>query len=677
MFRALVWKEWRQLGLVRWGGIALGAVLPLAFVAGAQLASHGLLPTGTVKEYSSRDLMYELLPAGFALGLWPLIGLLVASQAFGGDRAAGTENFLLERPVPRAAVWRARLTASLASLLLVLVATIAVGVIFALLSGPPPQIGWTRWLILSGLGLGLAVLAWIGAMLAATLLPSPMGAVLLGGVAGGLPVLLAGEITTGFPHARIGDLALGLVLPWILVPAYLAASFLAAARGEPAGQGRVKRGAGIAIGAVSAVVVIFVAAAPIAVRANARPGAHSVLASVNGGSVFIGRAGPFQNSGWIADLKSGDQRRYLPPWVGAATWKRDGSMLAIVTTAGLLGSERGGERVEFYGRDGSETRPAISLGESEILYHLAWSGDDLVGIASWFGGHDDRVGVVVLRSGASDWTRTGFERPGGLLEMMGRLDDGRIALLDVDFETRSASGQGAYRGARIFVVDAPSAKVVGPIATLASNEVAHQGALSPSGRYLLMFNRAPQGAGSSEFEPDRRFVRDLRTGVDAPALSPTARAQWLSGDRLAWIEVGSDATSLVVAAMDGSRKAVRTWSRADVGIVVSPDRRSIFVSVLPQRPKTKTASSAEATSSVRDTPPASREGAFEEFVYLADEDRIVSLGPPFSDRLSDQKYTLWAGPRTLARIAQGVVALEDLDAPGKRRFVLGSESDLR
>src|SRR5215831_2958091 len=287
MFKALVWKEWRQLAHVRWGGLGLGAVLPLAFVAGAQLASHGWLPTGTIKDYSSRDLMYELLPAAFALGLWPLIGLLLASQAFGGDRAAGTESFLLERPVPRGTVWRARLVATLASLLVVLAGSAVVGLVFALLSGPPPEIGWTRWLILGCVGLGLALLASIGAMLAATLLPSPLGAVLLGGIFGGLPVLLAGEMTAGFPYARYGDLALGAVLPPLLVPGYVAASFLASARGEPAGRGRVRRGGSVAAGVLAAVVLTFIVGAPIAVRATAASGTHGVLAAPGGGAALV------------------------------------------------------------------------------------------------------------------------------------------------------------------------------------------------------------------------------------------------------------------------------------------------------------------------------------------------------------------------------------------------------
>src|SRR5689334_17593797 len=104
MFKALLWKEWRQLVLIRWGGIAIGILLPLAFLAGAEMAQRGVLPTGSIDKYSSSDIMFEILPATLALGLWPLIAIMTAVQCFSGDRANGTETFLLERPIPRGRV---------------------------------------------------------------------------------------------------------------------------------------------------------------------------------------------------------------------------------------------------------------------------------------------------------------------------------------------------------------------------------------------------------------------------------------------------------------------------------------------------------------------------------------------------------------------------------------------
>jgi len=119
MLRALLRKEWLQLRSLRWVGFCLGALMPLLLVALAEAASRGLTPYGQLSDYSSLDLFMDALPL-MLVALWGLLALLICSQAFAGDRANGTEQFLLERPVPRSAIWRARLLASLASILVLL-----------------------------------------------------------------------------------------------------------------------------------------------------------------------------------------------------------------------------------------------------------------------------------------------------------------------------------------------------------------------------------------------------------------------------------------------------------------------------------------------------------------------------------------------------------------------------
>ena len=106
MFRALLWKEWRQLRSIRWTVVLLGVVLPVAFWIGAEL-------TPRLTSYTGRELYGDLLPWAVCAGLWPLAALLLGVQAFGGDRASGTEVFLLERPVPRGRTWLARALAAL------------------------------------------------------------------------------------------------------------------------------------------------------------------------------------------------------------------------------------------------------------------------------------------------------------------------------------------------------------------------------------------------------------------------------------------------------------------------------------------------------------------------------------------------------------------------------------
>ena len=123
-------------------------------------------------------------------------------------------------------------------------------------------------------------------------------------------------------------------------------------------------------------------------------------------------------------------------------------------------------------------------------------------------------------------------------------------------------------------------------------------------------------------------------------------------------------------------KVLREWRDAQVGIQSSADGRAAFVSVIP--------AGGPPPSDVRRRPPEAAlfEGsapagtAPEELVYLPDEDRFLRLGSPFSDRTNDLRSTQWAGPKTLARIAPGVVFFEEIDAPGKRRFVIGGPGDL-
>ena len=106
MFRALVVKEWKQLRMMRWVSVGLALLVPFFLVAGAEGAQQGWLPFDNLSTYSMHTLMMEALPA-FLIGLWGLLALLFTAQAYTGDRADGTEEFLLARPVPRRRIWQA------------------------------------------------------------------------------------------------------------------------------------------------------------------------------------------------------------------------------------------------------------------------------------------------------------------------------------------------------------------------------------------------------------------------------------------------------------------------------------------------------------------------------------------------------------------------------------------
>ena len=672
MFRALLSKEWRQLALVRWGGIALGALLPIAFIAGAELAQRGWLPTGTVKTYAPRDLMYEALPLALALALWPLIGLMSAAQAFAGDRAAGTEMFLLERPVPRAVVWRARLLASFGTLVAVIVATSALAAAAAALTGVPPGIGWSRSLILASLGLGTGLLALLGGLVAASLLSSPLGAVLLGALLAAVPAMLAAQLATVFSMARIGDVPLGFVVPVLLLPAYLASSWLVFCRGEPSGRGRVRRAVTILGAALAGVLVLFAISAPIAVRMNARIRLQSVITSPKGGKAFVSADSYYWGGGgWLVDVATARKLAFVPPPVRDGAFSPHGSELAVLTWSGPLGSVRGRERIDIRSAGDGRVLRSIPVDGDLMVFDLAWADGGLVAVGAREASqkkHEFEVAIIDPISGT--WRPTGFRSGGWSTSLVRPLKDGRVYLRKVVDENVSV-GSPAPRGYHLHPIDVTAARVGPPMADASGVPLmfaGRGGSLSPSGRFARF-------VGDEGDFGETRIV-DLSAVPRQPFAAGPPRMRWISGDRLIWHDDFENRTRLFVGMPGTTPKVLREWRDAQVGIHPSPDDQAVFVSVIP-------AEGAPAADAKRRPPdPALFEASApagtvpEELVYLPDEDRFLPLGPPFSNRANDQRYTQWAGPKTLARIAPGVVYFEDLDAPGKRRFVIGGTRDL-
>ena len=671
MFRALLWKEWRQLALIRWGGIVLGALIPVAFMIGAELAKRGLLPTVKLNGYVPRDLMFELLPATLALGVWPLIALMSAAQAFTGDRAAGSEPFLLERPVPRTTVWCARLAASLGSLVVTIVATIAVGAAASAPIGAPPSIGWSRWAILGALGCGVALLAYLGGLVAASLLPSPMGAVLLGALLGGLPAALAAGLTF-FQYARLGEDLLGVGIPVLLLPAYLVASWLAFCRGEPAGNGRVRRAVVTLGSALAGVVLLFLILAPILLRLNAARGMHFAFSAPQGGHAFVGSSGNWGVGGWIVDTVSGRKRAFLSPPLGSVAWSPDGSQLAVQTSSGPLGSISFSGRIEVRSATDGKIRRTIALADDVVVTSMEWAKAGLV-TSVWQG--------TTKKTGQSEIQIfdpiTGAVRPTGFvthivpaMHLVQPTADGQVFVSVMDDEKDVQPG-GARPGHRLHPIDVAAARVGPPMADASGRPLQFVGwgpVLSPAGRFALV--------GDDGDDLDARRLVDLREGSGGRSVPAPRGASWLDGDRMVWYEILEHKTRMFVGTPGEAPKAVREWHDAEVGIRSSPDRRTVFISVIP-------AFGAPSVAAGRPLPdPARFEGSVpqgsapEELVYVPDEDRVVSLGHPFSDRPNDQRYSVWAGAKTLARIAPGVVYFEDIDRPGVLRFVIGGSSDL-
>ncbi len=670
MFRALLWKEWRQLALVRWGGIALGALLPISFLAGAELAQRGLLPTGTVKTYAPRDLMYEALPLALALALWPLIGLMSAAQSFAGDRASGTESFLLERPVSRASVWRSRLLASICTLVAVIVVTASFAAAAAALTGAPPGIGWSRFVLAASLGLGTGLLALLGGLVAASLLSTPLGAVLLVAMLAAVPAILAAQLASVFLMARIGEVPLGVVVPVLLIPAYIASSWLASCRGEPSGRGRVRRTITLLGAALAGVFVLFAISAPIVVRVNAGIRQHSVIRSPAGGKAFVATQRDFAwGSGWLVDLATARKLAFVPPPVRVSAFSPDGSEVAFLTSSGPLGSERARERIDIRSAVDGRVLRSIPIDGYAIVVDLVWGDRGIVTIGTR-GASETKVEyeVAIVDPQSGTWRPTGFRSLGWSMTLARPLKNGLVYVSQVVDENGSV-GSPAPRGYHLRPIDIPAASVGPPMADASGAPLllaGWGGSLSPSGRFARVVG---------EIAGERRIV-DLSAGPDRPSADGPSRLWWISGDRFVWLEDLEHKTRMFVGTPGGSPKVLREWRDSQVGLGASPDGRAVFVSVIPAGgpPATDPKRRMPDLALFESTVPTGTSP--EELVYDLDEDRFLPLGPPFSNRPNDHRHTQWAGPKTLARIGPGVVCFEDLDAPGKRRFVIGGARDL-
>jgi len=672
MFRALLWKEWRQLALVRWGGIALGAVLPIAFLTGAELAQRGWLPTGTIKSYAPRDLMYEGLPLALALALWPLIGLMSAAQSFAGDRASGTESFLLERPVSRASVWSARLLASIGTLVAVIVVTAALAAAAAALTGAPPETGWSRWVSVSALGLGTALLALLGGIVSASLLSSPLGAVLLGAVLAAVPVILSAQLTNVFLMARIGDVPLGVVLPALLIPAYIASSWLAVCRGEPSGRGKVWRAVTFLCSALLGTLVLFAVSAPIVMRVNAGIREHSVIQSPSAATVFVAANSRWEGGGgWLVDVATAEKLAFVPPPVRFGAFRPDGSEFAAVTWSGPLGSVRELGRIDIRSAREGRVLRSIPIAVELLVVDLAWGDAGLVIVGIRIPVQEKleyEVAIVDPLSGT--WRPTGFRSDSSSLSLVRALTDHRVFLSQAGRASVSAGGP-AQRGHQLRPIDIAGASVGPPMATASGVPLMFAGwggSLSPSGRFARIVG------GDGELDEARIVeLNSLDGALDATA---PLRMRWISGDRLVWLDDLEHRSRLFVGAPGEPPKVLREWRDAQVGIEPSSDGRAVFVSVIPAGGPPTTDPKRRPSDPALFEGEAPMGASPEELVYLPDEDRFLPPETPFSDRPNDHRYTQWAGPKTLARIGAGVVYFEDLDAPGKRRFVIGGEGDL-
>jgi ABC-type transport system involved in multi-copper enzyme maturation permease subunit len=662
MLEALFLKEWRQLRVLRWAGIVLGAVLPALVVAGAEAGRRGWLPFGRGGEWSNQEVLGSLSPAMVCLFVWPLMALLLAAQAFTADASTGTESFLLERPVSRGRVWLARLLATVASALTLALVTGGTALVTAVLAAGQASLNPITLGGFAAAGIVAMILAALAALPSASLIRSPVGTVLAGLLFAAAPALAAAFLGAAFPFATLGGsvLPIGLFVPWLVVIGYALASHAAETRGEPAGRGRRFRAARVLAAAAAAVSILFFAGAALAVR-SAPQGFEVVASPRDDVAIALGNWG----SGRLLDTRTGEAVRRLPPPAYAAAWNEDGSVLAVATAGSPFGAMDAQWRVEFLGADGKSVAPAARGPGDTYPVEMRWSGGRLVILASGF----EKRGAAVLL-----WGRPG---DAAFLPLSYRTDGQDLRLVSGDargvlLKRMDPSGSGDGTITKIVRLDWNGSAV----STSWERDLPHRSflspwssPLSPSGRYLTLHvfepldNPTPGEGGPDRVNRVRPVVLDLDTGASREIEGRSGLAAWIEGDGIVWVARDADVSAVFTAAPGNEPRFERAWAGARVAISSSPGFHRVLVTVLPRTEEDPIPPFAADSFGPSLLPEGGAEAVTGPQLWLFEpaESRWT--------RLQDQPWSPgeffvagWAGPRTIYRHAKGRLVFESIAA---------------
>jgi hypothetical protein len=617
-------------------------------VASAEAAQRGWLPFGRVSSYSPETLYLLVLPA-FIVGLWVLLALLITGQVFAGDRATGTEQFLLERPVRRSSIWTARLVAAASTLIALMVCHAIVWWLLARVSTDPGSPSWSTALkiLAAGATIGTFV-AFFAGLVAASLLNSPMQAALLGLVLGAIPFGISGFLTGLFPFALYRWVPVGAVVPLLLLVGYVLGSYLALCRGEPAGRRRWLRGI-VPLGiALMAVPLAFAVAAPLVMRLDAGRFADGVdLAAPSQGRMTA--AIGWRGAGWLIDLESGRRTRFLPPPTADMSWSADGSLLAVVNAAAGLGGYSKQAKVDFYDKDGRLVRTATAEGKLMYFGGISWGGRYIVSRTALT---REISGLLVVSADTGEIRTLNLEQSINTWALLGPTSAGELYVLRL---RENPSGAQTVALQRLNVESAQLEPEIlleeeGFAWLNDQNQMTYfyRHKISPRGRFLVR---------------SQLSALDLRTGQDI-ALPGMSRSAWLADDRLAWLETRPEGTGLFIGVPGSDGERLKIWNRGTVFLERSPDRARLLVRVYRD------------TVPAPVSPPGPMEAEFHElvesWVYEIASGTWIEVHDWFDAGTPDQDFRIhWAGPRTLAQVGEGRLVLADLQSPGERLEVIG------
>ena len=631
--RGLLWKEWRSLRMLRRVGIGLGVLACAGLLLLRQGGPAAASPWGHL---TAEEVVLDALPATITCLVWPFLALLMAVQAFGGDRAAGVEGFLLERPVSRRRVWASRCAAILGSTGALMIVTAACGLLAIVATLGAEHGRWYRPVRLAAAGSLISVLSALGGMVAGSVLTSQLAAVLGGLLLSSAPLGLAWWLAAVFPQVTLDRTTpLGLVAVLLYV-AYPLVSYVASATGEPAGQRRVLRATmvlGLALGCLAG---SFAIAAPLILRST-----RGTIDVVGGPGVstlvHVGN-----RSTWIVDTVAGRRVHFIAPPTYGGAWNADGSRVAVTTQAGRFGSQSADPHVQVYARDGRAVGDPFRLDAVTDPTPL-WAGHLLLVTNARPDGDD-----VLLLDPAKGTRRTIFSR-----ERLGSL----VVFAPVPGTAYVALSDRTTWSYTIRPVHVSRAILGEPLVAAEGSPWRAPSLLSPSGRYWRVASD-----GETRGRPGRHPVEvlDLRGDGRRALGSFDGDIAWVSGDRLVW----ADGTSLRTwSPGEQLARALRELPAGNALLRRSPDGSRLLVSISRM---TRVDGGRALESSVLARLLVDASGTVTELrAWPSKPWRGLSLA----------YGTSWATPTVLARTGLGALALEPLGRGAAVRPVFGDLPD--
>lgn len=554
MFRALLRKSLSQARLVVLTGIGVTLAFPLLLGFGLQVMGA---TTTTLQDALTTGWGFFLV-----LGFWPLWMWLITLQVFTGDRAAGAEAFLLERPVRSSQVWLARATASwIAFAPFCLASLVGLGIVARLLGG----LSWPALTAGSGdLLAGAAAvmpLAFAAGAFSAACGPSGFSALYLAVLMAGLPLFpayFAANLIT-----RISFTIHPLIAPLVMIEGvaavYLVTAFLMQAKGEPLGRGRLRRGF-VTLAAGLTALSVFLAAGGAAIWMTRTPEAIRVVASPAGKSALI----LAHRGAWLVDVPTGKKVKFFMGYPQDAQWNSRGDQFALVEGDPLFAGRGDFGQVRVFDEGGMEIGKPATPDPGLFVTWLAWSGDQVV-----FGAAEPGGGSFLYRMfpGNSPRPRLVASFPGCILRPRRDLLDGSLV---VEKYTR-AEGRSLVRGGQRWLNEREFFEYDRKAEKLAPRAWTEIERLSPSGRFRLV--RESQN-------PARWKVHSLQDeGLDWPQEmpgNPGLRYTWMAEDRLAWVEPAGNQFCLRLSDPQGSLETLGCSLHPVVWMDLDPSREKLL-----------------------------------------------------------------------------------------------------